>query len=430
MRIKSIFAKKTNMKRFLISLFMAIPVLSFAQSNFKKGYLVTNNQDTLKGFIDYRERQSNPTEFNFRREKDGVISKYTLENCSAYAVEGFESYRRFTVQISLSKINVAELSLGIDTTTKREPVFLKVLQQGGHVSLYSYTDDIKKRFYIQEKITEEPEELINLMYVNNDHSNKIVLHNKYIRQIAREISKFRGELLKDENKILRMRYEENDLNNIVSKINGGTQIKENQSELPKVRFFAGTGLNMSKASYSGSNILAGPTAHTKTTYTPLLTAGLDLFANPAIGKMIYRMELSIFRSKNEITGAGSQEFEAIRRHTFTQLTAALAPQVIYNFYNTSPVKVFAGAGIGLNFSKYSNNLLTRYNSFRQENNTEDPVQFELFNYSPQFTLGAVVHKRLEFSGTYSLNSAITNYNYYNISMKRVLISAKYLFGKH
>ncbi|MDB5026006.1 MAG: hypothetical protein JWP78_3761 [Mucilaginibacter sp.] len=36
-----------------------LPALSYAQSNYKPGYVITLKGDTLPGFIDYREWNSN-----------------------------------------------------------------------------------------------------------------------------------------------------------------------------------------------------------------------------------------------------------------------------------------------------------------------------------------------------------------------------------
>lgn len=41
------------MKSFLIGLLFASPLLLSAQSNFQKGYVVTNSNDTLRGTVNY-----------------------------------------------------------------------------------------------------------------------------------------------------------------------------------------------------------------------------------------------------------------------------------------------------------------------------------------------------------------------------------------
>ncbi|HTD41168.1 MAG TPA: hypothetical protein VK671_11145, partial [Mucilaginibacter sp.] len=50
---------------FLFFVFL-LSSLSYAQSNYKPGYVVDLKGDTLKGFIDYREWGSNPNAIDFK----------------------------------------------------------------------------------------------------------------------------------------------------------------------------------------------------------------------------------------------------------------------------------------------------------------------------------------------------------------------------
>ena len=66
------------MKKFLTVVVLLVPFLSFAQSNFQPGYLVNSKGDTVKGYVDYRERSLNPTDFRFKTTDDGEAKKYDL----------------------------------------------------------------------------------------------------------------------------------------------------------------------------------------------------------------------------------------------------------------------------------------------------------------------------------------------------------------
>ena len=56
------------MNKFLILLALTClaSALSFGQRNFQPGYIVLNNNDTVAGFIDYREWHKNPEKPFFR----------------------------------------------------------------------------------------------------------------------------------------------------------------------------------------------------------------------------------------------------------------------------------------------------------------------------------------------------------------------------
>ncbi|QNK62187.1 hypothetical protein H7F33_16825 [Pedobacter sp. PAMC26386] len=413
------------MKRFLLGLLIGIPILSFGQSNFQKGYVVTNVKDTLKGYIDYKERLQNPTSFTFRVNLGADAQNFTVNNALSWAIEGFEVYQRYEVNISMSRTEIDHLSVGPDNTTKKEVVFLKVLQAGQNVVLFSYTDGMKQRFYLLEKDGTVPYELIRQVYLDANDDNKMIAGVQYIRQLAQVSHKFSPE--RQIKKITTLKYSETDLIAVAAAINDQKVIK---STLTQIRFFAGAGLNISKASYTGSHFFAGPNAVNKTAYTPLFTGGFDFFANPAIGKVIYRAELSIANSKNEISRKSDYQYPSEAVHSFEQLNISLSPQVIYNIYNANRMKIFASGGIGLNFSNYKNNQLVVFNDFRKDSETtENAVELEKFYFTLPFTAGVVFNKKIEFSAGYAFSSPITNYGNFSIGVQRYRIGVNYLFGK-
>ncbi|PTT03746.1 hypothetical protein DBR11_01360 [Pedobacter sp. HMWF019] len=415
------------MKRFLIGLLMAIPVLSFAQSNFQKGYIVINNQDTIKGFIDYKERSANPSSFNFKTNLNGKTKVYSLKECSAYGIDGMESSERYLVKISQSKVNFSDLSNGLDTSSKTETVFLKVLQSGKNITLFSYEDKIKKRFFIKESAAPVPYELIQNLFLVPNQESVFVTDNKYARQLREVTEKFKVDISED--KLKSLRYSGPELVKLSFRINGETEVK-NKYKL--VRLYAGAGLSVSKVSFQGEHPLALKTAIGKSSVMPAFQAGIDMFLNPAIGKFIFRTDLSFFSSKNKVSvHEPVTEYISDQSQAFDQLSFTLTPQFIYNFYNASALKIFLGGGLGCNFSKYSNVITSRYNSFRKEQEIqEDTFKPEKFNFSFPVSTGIVLNKKIELSVMYSLPTSITTYTMFSASMQRWKFGVNYLFGKH
>jgi len=146
--------------KLLLSLIILFPICSKAQSNYEPGYVVTLSGDTLHGYIDYKEWDSNPQKISFKKDiGSNEKQEYSPKNAGAFEVTGFETYKQFAIWVSQDKLDVSELSKGIDSTKKRNTVFLRVLNSGKNVTLYAYNDDLKERFYIQEG-NNEPYELI------------------------------------------------------------------------------------------------------------------------------------------------------------------------------------------------------------------------------------------------------------------------------
>ncbi|WP_316838039.1 outer membrane beta-barrel protein [Pedobacter nutrimenti] len=415
------------MKRFLVGLLMAIPVLSFAQSNFQKGYLVTNNQDTIKGYVDYKERSANPSSFNFRTDLNNEIKVYGVKECSAYGIDGIESSQRYVVRISQSRMTLNDLSTGLDTSSKTDTVFLKVLQTGKNITLFSYEDNIKRRFFIRESGMSEPYELIQSFFLAPNKTGVFVTDNKYVRQLKEVTEKFGMDI--SEEKLKYYRYSGADLIKLSSRINGDAAVK---STYKLTRFYAGGGLSISKVSFQGQNDLASKAAINNSSAMPSFQAGIDLFLNPAIRRFIFRTELSFFSSKNKVSlNEPINEYISDQSQAFDQLSLCLTPQFIYNFYNTSALKVFLGAGLGCNFSKYSNVISSMYNSLRKEFDIQkDTFKPEKFNFSFPISAGVVLNKKIEVSAMYSMPTSITTYTMFSASMQRWKFGVNYLFGKN
>lgn len=416
------------MKRFLLCLLTAVPLLSIAQSNFHKGYVVTNSQDTLRGFIDYKERNNNPSFIIFKTSPDSKVQTLALKDYTSYSIDNLVRYQRFAVNISMDNVDLSKLSIGIDSASKRDTVFLEVLQEGKNLSMFSYQDAIKPRFYVQCKTDTEPQELIRQDYLNENNTAKVVSLTKYKRQLARLLFEFKMNSAANERRVNSLAYKRTDMIKLAAVIN---EQEIARSAYKSMRFFAGTGIIISKAVYSGDYDLAGPGVLNKAYTFPVLTAGMDFFANPAIGKLIYRIEFSLSKAKYEITrnySVGSYEYFS---HSFDRTEVRISPQAIYNIYNGAKFKAFVGAGLNFYIAGYSN-VIKQIKVKGNQNPIIDDSNPRLdgINLSFPFTAGVVLNKKIQFSAGYAVPYTIKNTPYYSLNISSYKFGVNYLFGSH
>jgi hypothetical protein len=418
------------MQRSFFLLFLLFPFLSFSQSNYRPGYVVTNAGEKIPGLINYKEKEQNPTSINFKPGERAAAQTYKLADCREYGLNGLESYQRFAVDVSQSKGDLSDLAFGLDTTFIRDTVFLKVVQAGKNVSLYSYTDKIKTRFYVKEHGSDQPVELVRAIYyvVENGaagNRNKTGTYNKFVRQLNGLMLKNHVLTAANADKLRRVIYSKSSLLDIVSLLNDERAATGRKGS----RFFIGAGVNSSKANYHGGRIFIQPGLSEKTSYAPMVTAGIDLFANPNIGRIIYRAELSFTTSKSEITKLNSDPTIEYKTHAFDSYAVMLTPQVIWNAYNSDPFKVFIGGGLTINLAGYSNNIMTSKLKSKSELRIEnDPVLLNGFFLAPQASAGMVIKQKVEVFGNYMFKSSLTTYTEHSIQMARYNIGLKYLFG--
>jgi len=408
------------MKRFLLGLFLAFPLLCSAQSNYLKGYILTNTKEKQTGFVDYQGRIVSPSVVRFKKGPEEQVETFTVENCAGYGIEGKESFERFTVNVSQAYTRTSRLEVGLDTTTKRQTVFLKVLQVGKNVSLFSYTDEIKERFFILSKLDKEPYELFRAQYLEKN-SSKILGDYTYRAQIVDELSKNEGVGKYDEKKVDVLRYEQMDLLKIVSVINNQKAPKSNTSS---TKVYVGTGLSVSLPKYSKNNVLANDDNVFSGSYMPMLAVGFNAPFDPGLERYVMKFELAIFNSKNKIE---KNNFS----HAFDQTTLSFITQFNYSFYRVGKSQLFAGIGGLASLSTYRNNRAGRTipagvgfeGSFE-----EQKLEFEPFNISAVGRIGAIINKRLEVSAGYIVPAKITGYEGFNISMQRVTLGLNFLLS--
>lgn len=413
------------MKCFLFFLLFVAPLCSFSQSNYIKGYVITESGDTLKGYINYREHSSNPTSFSFKAQPDGKAQTFTLKNCSGFVIGNIDAYQRFVVSISMGSVATSSLSTGLDSTSRQDTVFLRVLQDGKNVALFSYADDLKKRFYLKDKNDALPYELVKQVFLDREQTGIVVNNDKYRRQLLVVMRKFNVSSGAVEQRLNSLSYAEADILRIATEINGLQNVK---TKYPKTRFFAGLGLMYNQTRYTGITDFANSNVTSKNSYSPALTAGVDLFANPAIGKLIYRLELSLLMSKTDVFSPRPNDDGNSKNVSFTQYSAVVAPQLIYNIYNTERFKFFIGGGVGFNISSYSKNKYYFTNFYGQVT----PVEVEALqpiSFLAPFSAGIVLHKRIELSAGYTVPFNIISGGSYSIRMERLRAGVSYFFGK-
>lgn len=399
------------------------PLFCSAQYNFFKGYVVTNAGDTLRGYIQGKESNSNPTSVKFKPTVDSKVEQYSIKDLRAFSVADKEKYGRHLVDISLDKVVLEELSVGIDTSFVQKEVFLKVLQVGEKVNLYQYEDDLKTRFYIKEKGMPTPVELKRHLYLDPNNRSNLVEGFEFRGVLYNLFAKY--DLLKNNNQsAFKIPYEESAISKLITLINENEDLPK--SPYAKYNFFIGVGLNSTGASYSGTHYLAHTNTVHKSSLSPYLTAGIDIYANPAYRRTLFRAQLGFFYDKQNIERVvGDYSIDAIA-HSYKRYNADLTLQILHNFYNGPKIKAYVGAGFSLNYASTSaNEFEYRYLSIGVS--PQPAPDLEKFYFSIPVKAGLFLNKKIELSLSYHIPTTITKYIGYGIKVQRFGLGLNYSF---
>jgi hypothetical protein len=399
-----------------------IPFILSAQKNFQPGYVVTLKGDTVKGFIDHKEWDYTPSQIVFTPSDKAAQKDYTVRDINYFEITSKESYRRSIVKISLHPAKLSDIGAK-DTTWKMDTVFLKV-EYSGKISLFSYEDKIKERFYILEEGREQPEELVKREYVK-DGSISLVVENIYkdqLRSIMYTMRLYSDDLY---TRIQEAVYEKRDLKKIIlllNKIKGDEQMSQDKS---KINWFAGIGVQRENLSFGGEHFFADEGTTNSSNWLPKVSAGGDLFANPNVGKLFFRLEAGFQLNRSSMSLAN---WNKTRTYEFASSTVSFIPQVNYTVYNTPKLKIPVGFGFGYNFKMYSKN------QYKELSPSGDAVYSHNDNFlelkKGVLTLLArasvVFNNKIEASFLYRPPTSYTGYRAYSLGGSNMQVQVYYL----
>lgn len=428
-----------SMKHVIIAVLVVIlgPLALQAQSNYKAGFVVTTAGDTLQGFIDYQEWDKAPTSISYiasvasdkKREFDVSTTLY-------FEITGMESYRRYEGPITMNEVDIRKISVDRDLHIVTDKVFLRELDAGANVSLFSYTDQIKTRFFIQEKNDNIPQELYFIKYYTSNLGNKMFTMKSYVGQLLSVASKYMEITPELKREVESAGYEAKSLQSVVSKINGKSEAETtfDVEQKNKSRFYAGVAVNRTMVQFGGENNLTDAD-HNPASYMPRLVFGLDAFINRNTQRLLLRMEGALASSNHHIeksfkSSSGSNELS----YEIAQQTASLNPQVIYNLYNRDNFKFYVGGGLSVNYSNYSTNSYN-YEYISQGTGTRyGPEEVKSYTLESVWTSyivrsGVVLNKKYEISAIYQGPAALTKYFAFAVEHQTWSLGVNYLFSK-
>lgn len=401
-----------------------------AQKNFRDGLIVLNNQDTVKGLIDYREWYKNPVSISFKSSEKTELKRFRVSDISYFEVTGQERYQRFNVRISMDNEAIGNIS-DKDTSGKVDDVFLKIIQTGKNVTLFSYADELKRRLYILQNDETIPVELQNSVYmvdgqVKEEKQYRPLLLNIISRYLPGDGTTI--SLINDGS------YSYGTVEEVCRRINGLT--KENNPQQAKsrgsrIRLFAGVGINNGNLKMTNGNMYAGQTSGPF--YFPVVQGGFDFFINPSVRRFYLRGQLQFTRYKTDAYIL--RDFTQYREKYyfwFKQTNVTFLPQLVFNVYNQESFKWFLAAGAGFNFSSYP---LNEQKAIRESStdtdvviNTKylDPVKKFWMNLC--FRSGVSI-KNLEISFLYFPKSAVSGYAGFALNNSSAQLQLNYLFKR-
>jgi hypothetical protein len=408
---------------YLLTSMVLLGLSASAQSNYKPGYLVNTKGDTTRGFINYREWDNNPESIDFKTTlADNNKQKIAPADVAGFSITGLTTYQTYSGRVSTDESNGNRVANSRDTSFIITDIFLKVLQKGKNATLYSYQDQIKTRYFISED-AQPPKELIYHLYYAAGQ-NGTITESTYKKQLS--VIAGKHNLLDDKLNlyIQRSEYSYSNILSVVSKLNDMKVAKED-NVITANYFYAGIGVNITSFTTDGEYKKAGGKPYTS--IMPMLLAGVNVYANPNTQNLAFRFELGIGANryesnyKNQVLPYNDVVFH------FTQLSASLTPQVLYNFYNQPNFKFYGAIGMQVSYNQYVDKAFQNKDGTAFSSFSGAVFDFNKVFANPLVKAGFTINKKINIYASYI---PVTNVNvdpYFLISYTTVQAGINYLF---
>jgi len=102
----------------------------YSQADFRQGFVITSNQDTIHGFVDYKTNSSLGNLCRFKADQGGEVQKYTPSEINSFRFNGGKYY--------------------VAKEVEKESLFLEFLIQG-EVNIYYLRIENEDRYFLEKE---------------------------------------------------------------------------------------------------------------------------------------------------------------------------------------------------------------------------------------------------------------------------------------
>lgn len=162
---------------FTLLILFSISLNVYSQTEYEKGYFITNNGDKVEGLIKNKDWLNNPTEINFKLSTNAEVQTETIDNIQEFGIYDKSKYQRATVDIDKSSESFKKLDDDREPKFEEEQLLLKVLIEG-KASLYSYEDTNYSKFFYKV----DDSDIEQLVYKEYLQSQLELRENNYYKQ--------------------------------------------------------------------------------------------------------------------------------------------------------------------------------------------------------------------------------------------------------
>ncbi|MDO1451857.1 hypothetical protein Q0590_36650 [Rhodocytophaga aerolata] len=395
----------------LLTILIIFPVL--AQENFQPGWVVTQaSQDTIKGYVDYREWEINPKQIYFKPADSEQKVTYTLLNCSAFGVEKGEFYKKAIITKYVQPIVSTQITIDTREESQEDSVFLRCLVDGSLADLYELAENGKKQYFMETP--QAGMQALRYYKTKNAQTGAIAsleIYKGQLQALVKENKKLTNEL-----KVLA--YTDTQLYKFFIKMNQLTPQKATITKT-KLVFWLGGGVSSIRPKFSGDLPNWDSRHKFDRSYGPLFSIGGDVESNRLQGRIFMRLGASYYANEYESLnnhesnngGEFERSYQLSHRNYMVNfsLNGGILPLSAQSF-------IYIGAGVRYNLSTYPKNSisLTKLSTGVVTTRPGPEAEKRWGQFFGQ--AGMRINRHLDASISYTFAGSFMNYNRFGVSI--------------
>ncbi|MBO9199418.1 MULTISPECIES: hypothetical protein [Niastella] len=398
------------MKRIALICLLGLCLQVTAQKNYQRGQVVVTNGDTLKGWIDYRNWNVNPTSIRFKLDSLADNARqFTTTDISFFQVAG-DKYLKAIITKDMLPVDINHLVPDSTVNQQTDTAFLRVLVEGPVLNLYEVYD-FKPHYYIQDSTKSYREltykctldEVTNRMKISNyfrgDLIAYLILRPQYDKKLARRIEN--------------ISYTNKEIGKVVATMNGltGQSVPYVSNDSKKsISFYAGAGAIYSTMTFSGDANLIGDNVYLKGIdfgwkTGPAILAGLELSSERNFKELSFRLEVaysSIGYKANNLVIRSNSSFDTVN-YEIKQRNITPSVTGLYHIIRKEKFRYYIGAQFAVNLSSYPANAYTAKHPWSANpTHSNDFISFNKTWPVINIKTGAIINQRWDIGITGSV----------------------------
>jgi len=412
------------MKHFYLSLLLVCSfTATYAQRNYIPGGVITLQQDSLKGLIDYRNWAVAPSSISFKSGADGKEQVFKPGDILGFWVGSpNENYVSRKLKLDITPQSIDYLSRNETRIYQEDSVFLTRISNGIY-PLYEYTDKNGRVHYIFEGADHPAEELLMIRKNYGGENGTIGVQDlPYYKQ---QLFMLFQDCVKIAERTDRLSYRKSDLVKIFVSYNNCKNPQEaiavQKKEKVHIRFGLLAGISANSYSFKGAQRFAE--GKYDNTVGPLF--GIAASFPFARSRQQFSLNGELFY-KTVKTGSLIDGIENYSVHQVDFKLSYLQFNVLARYtYPSKVIKPYATVGIGNAFAiSVKDEMTTNYTDGRVK---VEPAMGGPRKYEQSLIGGVGIHcKGLEIEGRYNSSNGFSSLTYLKTTISSWQLLVRYM----